>query len=70
MEKWGYFQQHEKYRYHIAIGFLYLGNIVLGVLKEDLGGFSTPKEALKMVLGYVLLGCSHNFSLDLYYEPR
>ena len=25
--------------------------MVLGVWKEDLGGFSTPKEALKMVFG-------------------
>ena len=25
--------------------------------------FSTPKEALKIVLMYVLLGCFYNFSL-------
>ena len=43
--------------------------MVLGVLKEDLGDFFKPKEALKMVFGVILLGCFHNFSLDPYYEP-
>ena len=30
--------------------------------------FSTPKEALKMILRYILLGCLHKFSLDPFYE--
>ena len=38
-EKSGYFQQHEKYRYHIATLAFYTSVMVLGVLKEDLGSF-------------------------------
>ena len=40
MEKWWYFQQHEKYRYQA----FYTSVIVLGVLKEDLGGFSNQRK--------------------------
>ena len=31
--------------------------------------FSTPKEALKIVLGVRSIRVFHNFSLDPYYEP-
>ena len=31
--------------------------------------FSTPKEAVKMVVAYVLLECLYNFLLDPCYEP-
>ena len=31
--------------------------------------FLQTKEAVKMVLVYVLLGCFHNISLVPYYEP-
>ena len=50
------------------IDTIYVARLVLGVLKEDLGGFFKPKEALKMVLAYILLGC-FKFLLDSYYEP-
>ena len=42
MEKWGYFQLHEKYRYQARLFIL-----VLGVLKEDLGGFFNTKGSFK-----------------------
>ena len=67
MEKWGYFQQHEKYRCHIAR--LYTSVIVLGVLKEDLGSFFKPKEALKMIFGVRSIRVFSQFLLDPYYEP-
>ena len=49
MEKWGYFQKHEKYRYYIA-KLLYFGNSLRGIERGS-RWFSTPKEALKMVFG-------------------
>ena len=43
--------------------------MVLGVLKEDLGGFFKPKEALKMVFVVRSIRVFSQFSLDPYYEP-
>ena len=66
MEKWGYFQ-HEKYRYHIA-RLLYFSNSLRSA-EEDLGDFSTPKEALKVVFGVCFIRVFSQFSLDPYHEP-
>ena len=64
MEKWGYFQQHEKYRNHIT-RLLNFGNS----LKRDSGHFFKSKEAVKMVFGVRSNRVFHNFLLDPYYEP-
>ena len=60
MEKWGYFQQHEKYRYHIARLFLYFGNCLRSI-KREFGQFFKPKRSCKDGLVCVLLGCFHIF---------
>ena len=50
MEKWGYFQEHEKHGYPWRKLFILLGNACRST-KRGFGCFFQPKEVLKMVFG-------------------